>query len=251
MRTAKAVITGASFTLVAWVCAAGCSDKTTPNGGGDTFGNDTSSSSGAGTSGSSGAASGSSGGGSSGGSSTMPTADYADGGIACGTGTGCPQSDECCFAPQAPPMVSSEAGPPGFGGFGGAGAGPSCTAAGSCNGSSLSCSNPSQCSAGQTCCFAYQQSEAGAGPGGFGGFGGGGGMTFSAQCADSCPTGDMVHYQLCASSTDCPSGQSCTMGPYTMYCMDMGGGFPGGGTPGGGMPGGPTNPSMGDDGGSD
>ncbi len=62
---------------------------------------------------------------------------------------------------------------------------------------------------------------------------------FSAQCADDCPGGDMVHYQLCASSSDCPSGQQCVPGTYTTYCADTGG------------PGGPTGPQSGDDGGSD
>ena len=77
-------------------------------------------------------------------------------------------------------------------------------------------------------------------------------MSFSAECADNCPTGDMVHYQLCASSTDCPSGQSCIMGTYTTYCANMGGGpLPGGRRPTGGPTGGPTNPQNGDDGGSD
>ena len=139
---------------------------------------------------------------------------------------------------------STDAGPPGPGGFGaftGAATALSCTAAGSCSGSSLSCSGSAHCASGQVCCFAFQQGEGGAGVGGFGAP-----MAFSAQCADSCPSNDMIHYQLCASAADCPSGQSCVPGTYTTYCAAMGGGFPGGGTPGG-----PTNPQTGDDGGSD
>ena len=126
MRTAKAAIAGANLMLAAWLCAAGCSNKTTPNPGG--FGEDTSSSGGgAGTGSSGGATSGTSGGGA---SASSPSADYADGGITCGAGAGCPQSEQCCYAA---PVVSADAGAPGPGGFGGvAGAAPalSCTAAG-------------------------------------------------------------------------------------------------------------------------
>lgn len=68
------------------------------------------------------------------------------------------------------------------------------------------------CSGGQVCCFAFATSDAGAGGGLFGATG------FSAQCASSCPTGDMVHYRLCASTSECPSGESCIMGQYTTYC---------------------------------
>jgi hypothetical protein len=247
MRTTKVTIAAASITLAVWVSAAGCGNKTTPNAGGDSFGADNSSSGGTGSTGSSGGAtSGSSGGSSSGASSTAPSADSADGGISCGPGAGCPQSEQCCYAA---PTVPAEAGPPGPGGFGAfTGGAPalSCTTAGSCSGSSLSCSSTQHCSSGQVCCFVYQQTEAGAGPGGFGAP-----MAFTAQCADDCPGGDMVHYQLCASSSECPNGQSCIPGTYTTYCADMGGGPPGGGVPGGGTPGGPTTPPMDDDGGSD
>ena len=236
MRTARAVIAGASVTLAAWVFAAGCKSNTAsgPGLGDDSLGNNAGTSSGGGTT------SGSSGGSTAGGSPSAPSADYSDGGISCGPQGACAPSEQCCYAP-AP---AAEAGPPGLGGFGGFGGGPttSCTPAGSCAGSSLSCSSPSHCAGGQVCCFAYTQSEAGAGPGGFAGFAAPM-MGFSAECADNCPTGDMVHYALCASSTDCPSGQSCIRGTYTTYCANMGPTNPQGG--------GPTNPQGGGDGGSD
>jgi hypothetical protein len=124
-------------------------------------------------------------------------------------------------------MTAGEAGLGGFGGFGGGfgAAATTCTPVGSCVGSSLGCSTSQQCSSGQVCCFEYQTSEAGAAGGGVGGFAGfGAPMTFTAECADECPSGDMVHYQLCASSSECPSGQQCVPGTYTTYCDDTGGG---------------------------
>jgi hypothetical protein len=78
------------------------------------------------------------------------------------------------------------------------------------------------------CCFAFAATDAGpAVGGGLPGFAPA--QAFSAQCADQCPAGDMVHYQLCATAADCPSGQSCVPGTYTTYCaaMNARGGFPG------------------------
>src|SRR5579859_1202171 len=218
MRMARAAIAGASVTLAAWTLAAGCKSSTSPGvGDNGSFGNST------GSSGGGGATSGSSGGSTSGAAPSAPSADYTDGGISCGFNAGCAPSEQCCYAPPSAP--SAEAGPPGLGGFGGFAPMPMCTSAGSCSGSSLSCSSSQHCSSGQVCCFVYQASEAGAAPGGpagglggFGGFGAPAMMTFSAQCADTCPAGDMVHYQLCASSSECPSGQSCVPGTYTTYC---------------------------------
>ena len=252
MRTLRASIAVARTTgtvlLAAWSVVAGCKGNATSSSG-NTFGDDgdqgTGSSSGG--SGSSGGAGASSGGGSASTQSpTMPSADYADGGISCGPQAGCAPSEQCCYGAPA----TSEAGAFGPGGFGGGFGAPSlsCTSAGSCSGSSLSCSSSQHCSGGQVCCFVYQASEAGAGAGGpGGGFAGfGAPMTFTAACADECPGGDMVHYQLCASSDDCPNGQACIPGTYTTYCADMGA-PPGGPT----NPTGPTNPQDFEDGGSD
>jgi hypothetical protein len=256
MRTLRASIAVARATLTvlaAWSVVAGCKGNTTASSG-NTFGDDgdqgTGSSGGSGSSGGTGASSGG-GGSASTQSPTMPSADYADGGISCGPQAGCAPSEQCCYAAPAAPEAGAF-GPGGFGGGLGGGFGaPSltCTSAGSCSGSSLSCSSSQHCSGGQVCCFMYQQSEAGAAPGGpgGGGFAGfGAPMTFTAACADECPAGDMVHYQLCASSGDCPSGQTCVPGTYTTYCAAMGA-PPGGPT----NPTGPTNPQDFDDGGSD
>ena len=51
----------------------------------------------------------------------------------------------------------------------------------------------------------------------------GGTMSFTAQCQASCGTGS---YQLCVSDSECPSGNTCTMGQYTTYCNAMGMGGP-------------------------
>jgi hypothetical protein len=240
MKITSTWMAGAMTTLTAlgaWVCIAGCKGNTTANAGfedDDSLGSDASAGNGNG--------SGSTGGTRSGGAPSAPSAAYADGGIACGIQAGCAPSEACCYATPATDASAPRA-PGGFGGVGaGAGAAAlSCVPAGSCAGSSLACSSTQHCSGGQVCCFAYQQDEAGAAPAGpaagFGGFGAP--PAFSAQCADDCPGGDMVHYQLCASSADCASGQQCIPGTYTPYCADTGG------------PGGPTGPQSGDDGGSD
>jgi hypothetical protein len=193
--------------------AAGCSSgqstgsaSMSDDGGGLSGG---SSSSGAGSTSSGGTGNASSGGGgtssgsdaSSGG--TSPSSAYADGGISCGFGGGCAPSEACCYAAMA------------GGGFG-APAAPQCTAPGSCSGSELDCTSTMHCSGSQVCCFAFATSDAGAG-GGFPGAAAG----FGAKCASSCPTGDMVHYQLCVSTSECPGGESCIMGQYTTYCAQI------------------------------
>jgi len=247
MKTVKARVASACVALAALgvsACVAACKGSTNP-GGSEGFGGDDAA--GVATGGSSGGAAGS---GSSGGSTSTaapsaPSAEYADGGIACGAQGGCATSEECCYAASTA-STASDAGPGagGIGAFGGGpvAAAPTCTSAGSCTGSSLACSSTQHCSAGQVCCFVYQTSEAGAATGGATGAFGviAAPMTFSAQCADDCPGGDMIHYQLCASSSDCPSGEQCVLGTYTNYCYDTGAG-----------PGGGTGPQGGDDGGSD
>ena len=146
-----------------------------------------------------------------------------DGGIACGIGGGCAVGQECCMSGFTPRCV-----PPG-----------ACM-----NASSLDCTSGPQCSGGGgMCCFVLQTPDAGAAGGG-GLFGGGGGamMTYTATCTSQCPAGDMMHYQLCADATECPTGQQCTPGQYGYnYCNvppeGGAGGFRGGGTfGGGGMP---------------
>ena len=147
----------------------------------------------------------------------------------CGA-TACSASQVCCY---------------GTGGM------PSCTASGSCTGSFLACTGQADCS-GQTCCFTYGPAGGGTPAGGGasgggrarrsrqpirwrwqplrrwcdgGGFPGapGGTMSFTAQCQASCGTGS---YQLCVSDSECPSGDTCTMGQYTTYCNAMGMGGP-------------------------
>jgi hypothetical protein len=83
----------------------------------------------------------------------------------------------------------------------------SCTAAGSCMGSSLSCASKSACSSGQTCCFTYEQEGGAANPFAT--------PSFAAQCQDSCPS---TSYVLCTTSADCDNGDTCTAGPYAKYC---------------------------------
>ncbi len=92
-----------------------------------------------------------------------------DGGILCGPGGVCDPKSEECCV--------------NFGGI-------SCVNKGKCmGGTTLSCSSASSCPLpGQTCCF--------------GGFGGGG--TPSATCQFFC-----IGIRLCATSAECPSGQSC------------------------------------------
>jgi hypothetical protein len=212
---------------ISLACVTACNGQTSTSTSDNTgFGNDD------GGGGSSGGSSGgvSSNGGNGGGSSSGSAPGYVDGGISCGVQGGCATSESCCYSTAT--------------GAGGFPAGPTCAASGSCSGSSLDCSSTTHCSGSQVCCFAFApmdagagqgagQSEAGGGVGGFGGFGGFGAPApaqgFSAQCADQCPSGDMVHYQLCATSSECPSGQNCVPGQYTTYCAAGGmNGFPGG-----------------------
>ena len=97
-----------------------------------------------------------------------------------------------------------------------------CTASSACTGSAISCSGPAGCSAGQVCCFGFA-TDAGVSAAGVG-------TSFTTQCATDCPTGDMVHYQLCGSSSDCPAGEVCNnMAPYAPYCFSAGGRDGGGG----------------------
>ncbi len=137
-----------------------------------------------------------------------------DGGVYCpaalGAMTACAAPQVCCWADQSqmPPPVQG------------------CTSTSACTGSLIGCSATAQCAAGQVCCFAYT-SDAGVGPTGVG-------TSFAAQCAADCPTGDMIHYQLCGSSADCAAGDICnTMAPYAPYCSP-GGGMDGGGDAGAG-----------------
>src|ERR1700722_10194283 len=111
MKITSTWIAGAMTTLGAWVCIAGCKTTTTPNAGfgdDDSVGND--------ASGGSGSGSGSSGG-SSGGSPSAPSAEYADGGIACGIQAGCAPSEACCYVTPAADASAPRA-PVGFGGVG-------------------------------------------------------------------------------------------------------------------------------------
>jgi hypothetical protein len=176
--------------------------------GGASSGN-TSSGTGSGTT-SNGGGGGNVGGGSSS-SGNAPSSAYADGGIACGFAGGCAPDQACCYGGMT---GGGNGGGMGFGFPGG----PGCTAQGSCSGSEFDCTSTMHCTGSQVCCFAFASNDAGTGGGGgaFPGFGAAQG--FSAHCADSCPTGDMVHYQLCASASECPSGQSCIPGMYTTYC---------------------------------
>ena len=189
MRTAKAAFAGASLSLVAWVCAAGCSNKTTPNPGVDGFGQGTSSSGGGtGTGSGGGATSGSSGGSSSGASASSPSADYADGGISCGAQAGCPQSEQCCYGAPVSRRGGRTRVPADSARIRGAAA-LTCTSAGSCRALRSLARVRHIVLWRQVCCFAYQASEAGAGAGGPGaGFGGfGAPMAFTSACADECP----------------------------------------------------------------
>jgi hypothetical protein len=123
------------------------------------------------------------------------------GGINCGMSmtTQCPTSQVCCWGDQS--LMPAPL--------------PGCTSASACTGSSIACSATQHCGAGQVCCFMYTGGAGAMGP-------------FSAQCTNQCPTGDMVHYQLCASDSDCLGGGTCTMmAPYSAYCM--GGGLAGDG----------------------
>jgi hypothetical protein len=210
------VIFLASISVGAAAACGSSSDSGTPDGGQD----DASSSS----SGSGGGSSGGSGSSSGGGVSEAPDASLPmamqigtaptpiDGGVYCpgtfGSMAACAAPEVCCWGDQTQ-VPAPLAG---------------CTSASACSGSSIACSSTDQCSAGQVCCFAYQ-SDAGAVAA----------MTapFVAQCASSCPTGDMIHYQLCGSSSDCAAGEICNnMAPYAPYCISNGS-LDGGGGDGG------------------
>jgi hypothetical protein len=154
------------------------------------------------------------------GNGTAPTP--MEGGITCGLQGACAPSEECCRGASTnfltPPSMT-------------------CVAKGSCQGASLDCSSSAHCGASEVCCFAYATPDGGAEAGAGGAFGAGLNASYSATCQSSCPVGDGAHYQLCASSADCPSGQQCvTTAPVAPYCAAPydGGGFPFGGD--GGFP---------------
>jgi hypothetical protein len=154
------------------------------------------------------------------------------------------------------------------GGMGGAGgvagggttptAGMICTAPSACMGATIACTGPSSCSDHQACCFTLNLGGAAGGLGGLGGLGGAagggtaggaGGNFGSATCMTTCPTGS---YQLCASNTDCPKGDTCNASPFGAgsYCgATNGAGAAGGGTAGffggGTAAGGTTTPDAG------
>jgi hypothetical protein len=204
MREASVVFLATASAAFALACSSSNTSSATDGGGNDT-----------GSSTSSGGGSGSSGGGSSGGGGfdaalpmgmqigTPPTP--MDGGVYCpisgamgpigmATPAACASPDICCWGDQSqfPPPLAG------------------CTTASACTGSSIACSNTAQCGAGQVCCFVFA-ADAGGGGAGMG--------PFTAQCAAACPEGDMVHYQLCGSDSDCASGETCmTMAPYSPYC---------------------------------
>ncbi|MGO8991900.1 MAG: hypothetical protein ACLQVI_01130 [Polyangiaceae bacterium] len=89
--------------------------------------------------------------------------------FACTPTSGCTAPETCCITQTAS----------------------SCIAAGAtCSGAAIACVNTGGCTGGDVCCGVYS-----------------GGTTGSASCqAAPCAAGD---YQLCASSTECPSGESC------------------------------------------
>ena len=171
--------------------AAACGGSSSQNTGNGDGGGGSSSSGAAG-----GSSSGSSSGGSSGGLVTeggaiVPT------GIQCGMLNGqpayCPGAEVCCAVTTPPPADAGRGG-----GFGGATtntcvAGPSACQAG---GVVTACTGSLQCS-GKVCCL--EPGDAGA----MGGFGGGGG---SALCESACSANGT---QICAATTDCPTGQMC------------------------------------------
>jgi hypothetical protein len=141
--------------------------------------------------------------GSSSGSSTGGTT--GDAGVMCGA-QACAPSEVCCYGTGL--------------------ALPKCGAAGSCTGSSLSCTTKSACSGGQSCCFTYDQGDGGGGAGGAFGLG----ASFTATCQDSCAS---TSYSLCSADTDCADGETCATGPYAGFCTSAEGGagfaFPDGG----------------------
>jgi hypothetical protein len=147
--------------------------------------------------------------------------------VTCGSQT-CGASEVCCYgtgggATAAPGAMTG-----------------TCMAAGSCQGSSLSCTTQNACP-GQTCCFTFTQNAGGDDAGAAGGFGGfalpATSGPFTATCQDTCPT---TGYRLCAMSSECQSGETCGPGTYSPYCgAAAGGGIPGFGDAGfgGGFPG--------------
>jgi hypothetical protein len=190
----------ASIGVAAGAACSSSSSSGTPDGGQD-----------AASSGESGGSS--SGSGSSGGSSesgivmgmqigTSPTP--MDGGVYCpaafGSMAACAAPDICCWGDQSQvpaPMAG-------------------CTSSTACTGSFIACSGTARCSAGQVCCFAFA-ADAGMSAQGVG-------NAFTTQCVSDCPTGDMVHYRLCGSSSDCAAGEICNnMAPYSPYCFATGG----------------------------
>jgi hypothetical protein len=142
--------------------------------------------------------------GSSGSTSPAPTLP-ADASVACGLAT-CSATQVCCY---------------------GTGVLPSCVDAGSCGGSTLTCSSKADCTSG-SCCFSYAYD------GGTTTDDGGRPATpsgFSSQCQDTCDTSAFV---LCAGNGDCPDGETCLPGPYAGYCASVDASaftFPDGGYP--------------------
>lgn len=111
-----------------------------------------------------------------------------------------------CAAPQVCCWGDQSQSPPPLNG---------CTGASSCTGSVIACSETSQCASGQVCCFVFTADAGATVPGTLG--------PFTAQCATTCATGDMVHYRLCGTSSDCASGEICNnMAPYSPYCAALG-----------------------------
>jgi hypothetical protein len=224
MRMTRAAIAGASVILAPWMYAAGCKGNSAS---GLELHDDGAAGDGAGSSsgaGSSGVQTSGSGGGT-GFSAPSP----GESGLSCGPQGGCKVYQECCYLKPGqanPPVGNRDL-------WALVDGGTLCTPPGSCpEWSSLSCSNPSNCGGpGRVCCLVFQRSEAGAGPDGSGDIFAPM-MSFSAECTENCPTGDMLHYQLCAaSSSDCPKGQSCIPGTYAAYCGTMDGGPPDGASP--------------------
>ncbi len=97
--------------------------------------------------------------------------------VPCGTATCNNTTQECCYS------------------AGGAG---SCVAVGMCRGLSLTCTSSVNCVTGDVCCAQL---------------GGGGG---GASCQPTCPGagGPGGGYQLCATSSECPAGETCRQTPF-------------------------------------
>jgi hypothetical protein len=97
--------------------------------------------------------------------------------IQCGTTTCDPQTQVCCVT------------------FNGQNVNETCTNQGQCNGASLSCTSASSCPPNEVCCATLTQQQQ------------------SSQCASQC-AGGFQNPQLCASSTECPKGQTCQNSPF-------------------------------------